>query len=65
MKFLSFGKKEPEKRPRLGRREPEPPPSGDFRGQYGFGRRAHRPDPTGNYTFPSDRKGGRWGSDAS
>lgn len=40
--------------------EPEPPPQqpdGDFRGRYGFGRRAHRPDPSARYGFenPPDR----------
>lgn len=27
---------------------------GDMRGSYGFGRRAHRPDPTGGYRFDND-----------
>jgi hypothetical protein len=29
-------------------------PRGDFRGPYGFGRRAHRPDPKGHYSFGDD-----------
>ena len=28
--------------------------SGDFRGRYGFGRRAHRPDPGAHYGFEND-----------
>ena len=28
--------------------------SGDFRGPYGFGRRAHRPDPQASYSFGDD-----------
>jgi hypothetical protein len=28
--------------------------SGDFRGRYGFGRRAHRPDPKAHYGFEND-----------
>ncbi len=27
---------------------------GDDRGRYGFGRRAHRPDPKGHYRFDND-----------
>jgi len=27
---------------------------GDFRGSYGFGRRAHRPDPSATYSFGDD-----------
>jgi hypothetical protein len=27
---------------------------GDFRGSYGFGRRAHRPDPKARYGFEND-----------
>jgi hypothetical protein len=27
---------------------------GDMRGSYGFGRRAHRPDPTRGYCFDND-----------
>jgi hypothetical protein len=57
MKLWIFGKRAPEKRPRIRRREPEPEASGDFRGRYGFGRRAHRPDPTAIYEFAPDRKG--------
>jgi len=29
-------------------------PRGDFRGPYGFGRRAHRPDPKATYSFGDD-----------
>jgi hypothetical protein len=29
-------------------------PAGDFRGSYGFGRRAHRPDPAAEYRFSID-----------
>jgi hypothetical protein len=42
----------------LGRRRSREPPQdaapkagGDFRGPYGFGRRAHRPDPNAKYGF--------------
>ena len=31
-----------------------PEPGGDFRGPYGFGRRAHRPDPNGHYVFRNE-----------
>jgi hypothetical protein len=30
------------------------PPVGDFRGSYGFGRRAHRPDPAAHYVFDNN-----------
>ncbi len=42
------------KRVRIHRREEEPASSGDMRGTYGFGRRAHRPDPRGHYQFEND-----------
>jgi hypothetical protein len=38
------------KRQVIGRR-PKPEGFGDFRGPYGFGRRAHRPDPRAKYGF--------------
>jgi hypothetical protein len=47
---------EAEKRVRIRRREGQPPlsSSGDMRGSYGFGRRAHRPDPRAQYGFEND-----------
>ena len=42
------------RRPRRREREPAPQPQGDFRGRYGFGRRAHRPDPDATYAFEPD-----------
>ena len=43
------------------REAPPRQPSGDFRGRYGFGRRAHRTDPGAHYGFenPPDRPGKR------
>ena len=41
-------------RPRRRERNPAPQPEGDFRGRYGFGRRAHRPDPDATYAFEPD-----------
>jgi hypothetical protein len=56
MRFLHWLKEETsDKRRRPSRsRSPTPPedfPKGDFRGSYGFGRRAHRPDPQAHYVF--------------
>jgi hypothetical protein len=41
-------------RPPRRERRPTPQPEGDFRGRYGFGRRAHRPDPDATYAFEPD-----------
>ena len=41
-------------RPARRERHPIPQPEGDFRGRYGFGRRAHRPDPDAIYAFEPD-----------
>jgi hypothetical protein len=52
-----FGRTSPEeKRVRIRRREEQPSldSSGDMRGSYGFGRRAHRPDPRAHYGFDND-----------
>ena len=42
-----------------GAREPASPGKGDFRGRYGYGRPAHRPDPNAAYgfeTYPLSRR---------
>lgn len=44
----------PEKRVRIRRPDEKLEPTGDMRGSYGFGRRAHRPDPSGHYGFRND-----------
>ncbi|MGH6923497.1 MAG: hypothetical protein ACRED5_07130 [Propylenella sp.] len=44
-----------EKRVRIRKREEQPLSNGgDMRGSYGFGRRAHRPDPGAQYGFEND-----------
>jgi hypothetical protein len=45
---------EDERRVRIRRPEEGPQATGDMRGSYGFGRRAHRPDPKGHYGFDND-----------
>jgi len=61
MRFLAWlrdmiGGKRPKarKRVRIRRRDEGPESSGDMRGSYGFGRRAHRPDPQAHYRFDND-----------
>lgn len=53
-----FGGRRPpkeEQRVRIRRRDiASDAPTGDLRGHYGFGRRAHRPDPAGRYRFDAE-----------
>jgi len=58
MRFLHWLKGDPDRgrareRPRRKPEEDEKP-KGDFRGSYGFGRRAHLPDPQGQYVFDNE-----------
>ena len=55
MRLLNWFKDDSRRdRPRRRERSPGPQPEGDFRGRYGFGRRAHRPDPDATYAFEPD-----------
>lgn len=55
-RWLKAGGSE-ERRRLVGRKlKDEQPAKGDFRGSYGFGRRAHRPDPKAHYGFDNEAR---------
>jgi hypothetical protein len=54
MRLLNWFSDDSRRRPRGRERAQNPQPEGDFRGRYGFGRRAHRPDPDATYAFEPD-----------